>query len=237
MTEPAAWVDAPLDDDLSIARRVAAGDHTAFVRLMRRYNQRLYRLARATLRDDTEAEDALQDAYLNAWRSIAGFRGDAALSTWLSRLVINACLARMRRHARRQNVVPIVSMDTLENEEIDAVPSFESDAPDRAVARAQMRALIERKLDAMPEAFRIVFVLRSVEEMSVEEVAQCLDIPGATVRSRYFRARALLREALAQEIELVERDLFEFGGAHCDRVVANVLSRISSTDGVQGDCT
>ena len=212
-------------DDASIVRRIAAGDRSAFERLMRRHNRRLYRLARAALRDEMEAEDALQDAYLQAYRSIGQFRGDAALATWLSRLVLNECLGRLRRNNRRQKVVPIVSSPT--DREMDAVRADESELPERAVGRAQMRELLERKLDEIPEAFRVVFVLRSVEELSVEETAQTLRLAEATVRSRHFRAKSLLRESLAQEIDLAERDVFEFGGAHCDRVVAGVLGRMS----------
>ena len=215
---------APADDDRSLARRIASGDRAAFELLMRRHNRRLYRLARATLRDDAEAEDALQDAYLSAYRSIGQFRGDAALSTWLSRLVLNECLNRMRRQARRDNVVPMVNLPS--DHELDAMSASNSDTPDKALVRVEMRALLERKLDELPEAFRTVFVLRCVEEMSVEETAQCLDIPEATVRSRHFRARSLLRESLAREIDFAERDVFEFGGAHCDRIVATVLSRL-----------
>ena len=212
-------------DDGSIVRRITAGDRSAFEGLMRRHNRRLYRLARAALRDETEAQDALQDAYLQAYRSIGQFRGDAALATWLSRLVLNECLGRLRRNNRRQKVVPIVSSPT--DREIDAVCANESELPERTVGRAQMRALLERKLDEIPEAFRVVFVLRSVEELSVEETAQSLGIAEATVRSRHFRAKSLLRESLAQELDLAERDVFEFGGAHCDRVVAGVLGRLN----------
>lgn len=190
---------------------------------MRQYNRRLYRLARAALRDDAEAEDALQDAYLAAYRSMAQFRGESSLSTWLTRLVLNECFGRLRRSARRQKVIPMVGATS----EIDTVPARDSDLPDRTFARTQMRALLERKLDQLPESYRMAFVLRSVEEMSVEETAQCLGIPEATVRSRYFRAKGLLREALAQEIDLAERDLFEFGGQRCDRVVAGVLARLT----------
>ena len=111
-------------------------------------------------------------------------------------------------------------------QEMDAVPEEDSESPDRLLARTQMRALLERKLDDLPEAFRLVFVLRSVEELSVEETAQTLGIPEATVRSRYFRAKGLLREALAQEIDLAERDIFEFGGEHCDRIVTRVMARL-----------
>ena len=214
----------PADNDGALARRIAGGDRAAFELLMRRHNRRLYRLARATLRDDAEAEDALQDAYLSAYRSIGQFRGDAALSTWLSRLVLNECMNRLRRQARRDNVVQMVTPPS--ESELDAMSAPHADTPDKALVRAEMRALLERKLDELPEAFRVVFVLRCVEEMSVEETAQCLDIPEATVRSRLFRSRSLLRESLARDIDLAERDVFEFGGMHCDRVVASVLSRL-----------
>ena len=207
------------------ATPITPRDRAAFEQLMRQYNRRLYRLARATLRDDAEAEDALQDAYFAAYRSIDQFRGESTLSTWLSRLVLNECFARLRRGARRQKVIPMVSP----TQEMDAVPEPDSERPDRVLARAQMRDLLERKLDTLPEAFRLVFVLRSVEELSVEETAQTLGIPEATVRSRYFRAKGLLREALAQEIDLAERDIFEFGGQHCDRIVARVMERIDSS--------
>jgi RNA polymerase sigma-70 factor (ECF subfamily) len=113
------------------------------------------------------------------------FRGDAALLTWLSRLVLNECFARLRREARRQNVIPMVDPGT--QVDMDAINADDSNAPDRAAARAELRALLERKLDELPDVFRVVFVVRSVEEMSVEETAQCLSIPEATVRSRHFR--------------------------------------------------
>lgn len=214
------------EDERSIASSIAAGDRLAFENLMRRNNRRLYRLARATLRDRTEAEDALQDAYICAYRSIGQFRGDASLSTWLSRLVLNECLARMRRSTRRQNVVSIVSSNTPI--EFTSMFADESDLPDKELGRTQMRDLLERKVDELPENFRTVFVLRSVEEMSVDETAGCLGIPEETVRSRHFRAKAMLRDSLARELNLAERDLFEFGGPHCDLVVANVLARLSS---------
>jgi RNA polymerase sigma-70 factor (ECF subfamily) len=216
------------DNDLALARRIVGGDVPAFERLMRLHNRRLFRLARAALRDDAEAEDALQEAYLAAHRALPGFRGESSLSTWLSRLVTNECLGRLRKRSRRENIFPIGSLDANGPEEAAMSQSRDMDAPDRMLVRAQMRSLLERKLDALPIAFRSVFVLRAVEEMSVEEAAQCLGIPEATVRTRYFRARSLLREALAQEMDLAERDLYEFGGCHCDRVVAAVLARVKA---------
>jgi RNA polymerase sigma-70 factor (ECF subfamily) len=217
------------DDEAALVRRILAGDLAAFERLMRANNRRLYRLARATLRDDAEAEDALQEAYLAAHRALAGFRGESTLSTWLSRLVSNECLGRLRKRARRDNIFPIVALDAEADPEAAMDDARRPEPPDRALVRTQMRELLERQLDALPQAFRSVFVLRAVEELSVEETARVLGIPEATVRTRHFRARSLLREALAQEIDLAERDLYEFGGAHCDRTVAAVLARLTGT--------
>lgn len=214
-------------DELSIAKRVASGDGSAFEVLMRRYNRRLYRLARASLRDDTEAKDALQDAYLCAYRSLGQFRGDAALSTWLSRLVLNECNARLRRSIRRENIISIVSAD--HNMDACSEVAEPGQSPDDLTARAQLRAILERKVDELPEIFRVVFVLRSIEELGVEEVAEALAISAETVRSRHFRAKGMLRESLTREIDLAESGIFEFGGQHCDQVVANVLARLDGT--------
>jgi RNA polymerase sigma-70 factor (ECF subfamily) len=210
-------------DDMALARRVAAGDRSAFDVLMRINNRRLYRLARATMRNDAEAEEALQEAYIAAYRGMAGFRGESTLATWLSRMVLNECLGRLRKGARRQNVIPMVTSD-----EMDSIHANEQEVPDKVLVRSEMRALIERKLGELPEDFRLVFVLRSVEELSVEETADSLGIEQATVRSRHFRARSLLRESLAREIDVAERDLFDFGGARCDLIVAAVNSRLDA---------
>ncbi|CAJ3259894.1 RNA polymerase sigma factor [Burkholderia pseudomallei] len=215
-------------DDRALAARVAGGDHAAFEQLMRRYNRRLYRLARATLRDDAQAEDVLQEAYLAAFRTIGRFRGDASLSTWLSRLVLNACLTRQRRGARRDNIAPMVNTSSIAGFERTTMDADLTSSPDHALMRTELRALLERKLDALPEAFRLVFVLRCVEELSVEETAQCLGIPEATVRSRHFRAKRLLRESLAREIDSAGRDVFSFAGERCDRIVRGVLARLIS---------
>ena len=214
-------------DDATLASRVLAGDSTAFELVMRRHNRRLYRVARAMLRDSAEAEDALQDAYLAAFQAMGNYRGESSLATWLSRVVVNQCLGRLRRQARRDNIVPMVSMDSAEEQEHAAMPSENFEAPDHALARAELRAVLERKLDELPEAFRTVFMLRCVEELTVEETAQILNIPEATVRTRHFRARGLLRESLAQDIDGAEREIFSFDGERCDRIVANVLHRLA----------
>ena len=213
-------------NERALVSRIVQGERNAFELLMRRHNRRLFRLARATLRNAEEAEDALQEAYIAAYRSIGQFRGDAALSTWLSRLVINECLGRMRKQSRRDNVIPITNAQ--DEKEFDAMATTPIDSPETALMRVELRTLLERKLDALPENFRMVFVLRCVEELSVEETANCLDIPEATVRTRLFRAKSMLRESLAQEIDIAQHDVYEFGGAHCDRIVARVLARLEA---------
>lgn len=137
------------EDEQAIISRARAGRHDAFALLMRRFNRRLYRLARAIVRDDAEAEDVLQDAYLNAFRSFGGFRGESSLSTWLSRLVINECLRRTRRDARRQNVIPMTH--SAADRELEAVPSNNSGSPEEATDRTQMRTILERNIDALPQ--------------------------------------------------------------------------------------
>lgn len=212
-------------DDVSLARRIAGGDTSAFELLMRRHNRRLYRLARAALRDDAEAQDALQEAYLSAYRAIGQFRGESALSTWLARLVLNECSARRRRALRRDNIVPIVSTDPTMD--VFSATADSAESPDAHTARLQIRQALERQVSELPEALRLVFVLRSIEDLSVEETAAALEISPEAVRTRHVRARSLLRAALAREIDLAQADLFEFGGRSCDRVVSAVLSRLA----------
>jgi len=214
-----------------LARCIAAGDTGAFERLMRQHNRRLYRLARVTLRNDGDAEDALQEVYLRAFHAMGSFRGESSLATWLSQLVMNECLGRLRKQARRDGLAQMVHAEPALDEdaqdaETDAMDACLAERPEDALARAQLRALIERKLDALPDAYSAVFVLRGVEELSVEETAESLGIPEATVRSRYFRARGLLRKSLAADIDLAQQGVFSFDGGRCDRIVASVLRRL-----------
>ncbi len=203
--------------DSEIAGRIAAGDEHALELLMRRHNQTLHRTARSILKDDAEAEDAVQDAYLLACRSIGNFRGEARLSTWLVRIVVNESIGRLRKRTRRAEVIQLGG---------EATEGAEMELPEHAAVRSEARRLLEAKIDELPDAFRTVFVLRGIEELTVEEAAKSLGIPEATVRTRFFRAKGLLREAIAREIDGAFEDAFSFDGARCDRIVERVLARI-----------
>lgn len=222
--------DAP-DDEL--ARRAAAGEHGAFEALMRRHNRTLFRTARAILRDDAEAEDALQEAYLQAYHALPGYRAEARFTTWIARIVANEALMRLRKQNRRAQIVPMQSADATPGLE-DLSDDQMDKRPEPSAERAEARRLLEKQIDALPDAYRAVFMLRAVEELSVEEAAAVLQIPEATVRTRFFRARSLLREALAQKIDLAYADAFAFAGERCDRIVAAVLTRLASSDPSKG---
>ncbi|HEX6138057.1 MAG TPA: RNA polymerase sigma factor [Casimicrobiaceae bacterium] len=225
LSKPLEAADDPMLVD--IARR---GDAAAFEVLMRRYNRRLYRTARAILKDDAAAEDALQEAYVAAYRHLDAFRGEAQVSTWLTRIVVNQALQALRR-LRREQVVVLFDDAPDEPGRASAPADYPSPAigtPENTMLRSEMRRLIERKIDELPDGYRTVFMLREVEDMTVDETASALGIPAATVRSRLFRAKARLRESLAQELDVATQDVFGFDGERCDRIVRTVLSRIEA---------
>jgi RNA polymerase sigma-70 factor (ECF subfamily) len=209
---------------------VATGDQGAFEVLMRNHNQLLYRTARSIVKDDAEAEDVVQESYLLAYRNAASFRGEASLSTWLTRIVVNEATGRLRKQLRRAGILQLVprddSADGGEEEAMDAPRDASPDAPDEALLRAEARRLFEARIDALPDKLRTVFVLRAVEDMSVQETATALGIPEATVRSQFFRARGLLREALERDFDNAAASAFSFDGVRCDRIVARVLARL-----------
>lgn len=217
MVRPNALPAAAPADEHELIERVRAGDAAAMEALMRRHNRVLYRTARAILKDDAEAEEAVQDAYLKAFGALAGFRADSKLSTWLVRIAANEALMRRRRRARGAEVIPLNGMEE---------PMDLAEGPEQLAGRGELRRVLEARIDRLPDDYRAVFVLRALEELSVEDTAAALDIPEATVRSRHFRARSLLRESLAREIDLTLEDAFGFDGERCDRTVAKVLARI-----------
>ena len=200
-------------------------DYQAFEAVMRRHNGRLFRVARVILKNDADAEDALQDAYLDAYRHLDGFRAEAELSTWLTRIVVNQSLMRLRRQKRDGTVVPFAQDGGEAAPEVE-VRDEKAESPSNAMLRTEMRRILERRIDELPVAYRTVFVMREIEDMTVEETAQCLEIPSSTVRTRLFRARALLRASLSRDVDMATGDVFAFAGARCDRIVAAVLARL-----------
>lgn len=231
MQTPIKKEDLLVCSDIALSQHIAHGNKAAFELMMRRHNRPLYRTARSILKDDAEAEDVLQDAYLLAYQNIEKFRGEATLSTWLTRIVVNAALARSRKGKRRAEIIHLDG-DNSWDAEAGMNKTSDEATPESVVLRAEARRMLERQIDALPDGFRTVFVLRALEEMSVEETSRCLDIPESTVRTRFFRARGLLREALAREIDFVYEEAFAFDGARCDRIVAGAMENIK---GLQAD--
>lgn len=218
--------------EAELITRAAHGDSTAFEAIMRRHNQLLFRTARSIVRNDAEAEDVTQEAWMRAWRALGNYRAESKLSTWLVRIATNEALGRLRRKSAQ--VIPLeAAMMSSEPETQAALTDEPERGPEQSVQRSQMHKLIEARIDLLPEAFRTVFMLRAIEEMSVEEVAEALDIPKATVRTRFFRARSLLRESLAQEMDTALGDTFSFDGERCDRIVSAVLAR-GRAEGLSG---
>ena len=220
MPKPDAYLTpAERPTDTELITRILAGDMRALEALMRLYNRTLYRTARAILRDDAEAQDAVQEAYLRAYKALGGFRGDAKLSTWLVRITANEALMRRRRR----------TLPAPEDSNAETVADDAAD-PEADAQRSETRRLLQLRIDSLPEGYRTVFVLRGVEEFSVEETAAALDIPEATVRTRFFRARGLLRAAMADDIDTTAKDAFSFAGLRCDRIVAFVLARSAGVE-------
>lgn len=213
--------------DADLARQVASGDEAAFRVMMRRHNQTLFRTARSILRDDAEAEDAVQESYLQAYRAMGSFRGDAKLATWLVRIVVNESVGRLRKMRRTAAVIPLGIEPGEEPPVGESGPDDEApDQPERETLRTEVRRILEAKIDDLPDAFRTVFMLRAIDEMSVEDAATSLGIPEATVRTRFFRARGLLRESLARELDIATDGAFSFLGERCDRIVEAVIARL-----------
>lgn len=212
-------------DDLELVRFALQRDGAAFRVIMQRHNQRLYRVARAIVHDESEAEDVVQEAYVRAFGSLGQFRGDSTLGTWLTRITLNEALGRVRRQR------PMVDLEVLDAHaaasKIVAFPLMPADSnPERTVAHRQIRQLIERAIDGLPEIFRVVFVMRDVQDMSVEETADLLGLPAATVKTRLHRARHQLRRMLDDQLASTLNDAFPFDGKRCQRTSDNVLRRL-----------
>jgi RNA polymerase sigma-70 factor, ECF subfamily len=207
--------------EAELLAQLRAGRSSAYAALMRRNNQRLYRLARGILKDDAEAEEAVQEGYIRAFTRLDGFKGEASLATWLARIVLNEALGRLRRRHPTIELGDAAGLADSEAGLVQAEPS-----PEQAMAQLEIRRAIEKAVDALPAPFRSVFMLRAIEQLSIEETAACLGIPGETVKTRLHRAHKLLRLALADQFAMILDGAFPFRGARCDRLVARVIDRL-----------
>jgi RNA polymerase sigma-70 factor (ECF subfamily) len=213
--------------DGELVRLARKGEAAAFAEIMRRNNRHLFRAARGVLRDDAEAEDVVQEAYVRAFRGLAGFRGDAGLSTWLTRIALNEALGRLRRRRNTVGLETVESAQRGEGARIFMFPTAQTGGdPEGVAARREIRRLLEAAIDELPEAFRLVLVARDVDGMSVEETAEVLGVRPETVRTRLHRARRLLRTALDQRLGDTLREAFPFDGARCARMTEAVLARL-----------
>jgi RNA polymerase sigma-70 factor (ECF subfamily) len=215
---PLPWTHLPQEPwtDDQVIERVRVGEVQLFELLMRRHNERIYRAVRSILHDESAAEDAMQSAYLQAFAHLAEFQSRAQFATWLTRIAIHEAFS-LRRRAQRTVVEDVAVITQV---------AGKGPSPEETTLDDEYRRMLSRAIDQLPEHFRTVFVLRQVQELTVEETAQCLDLKVDTVKTRLHRARALLRKALMQRLEPSMAGLLPFEAPRCDRVVSAVLSRI-----------
>jgi RNA polymerase sigma-70 factor (ECF subfamily) len=226
MPQPRLDVLAP--DDLDLVRRARDRAPDAFRSIMRKHNQKLYRLARSIIRNDSEAEDIVQETYVTAFAHLDGFRGEASLATWLSRIAINEALGRLRR---RRRIASVVADNAPGDAQIIPFPlNASGDDPERTMAQRQILRLVEQATDTLPDVYRTVFVARVIEGLSIEETADLLCIKPQTVKTRLHRARDLVRKQLDERIGPIMLDAFPFAGRRCERLTASVMKRLDLSE-------
>jgi RNA polymerase sigma-70 factor (ECF subfamily) len=213
------------DEDL--AARVLAGDVNLYEVLMRRYNQRLYRIARGIIGDPAEAEDVVQQAYVNAYLHLDQFGKRASFSTWLTKIAVYEALGRLRRRQR----FPTVTLELDEGHPMDDSSRLAAPAPDpeRQALTAELKVVLESSIDGLPDAYRSVFVMREIEGLSTADTAECLDVSEETVKTRLHRARGMLRDALYERAGIATASVFELHLSRCDAIVAGVFARLTRT--------
>ncbi len=208
------WTDGQVVD------RVIAGETELYELIMRRYNQRLYRVVRSILRDDDETEDVMQDAYVRAYEHLSQFEGRALFSTWLTRIAVHEALARLRKRNRHQQI-------DADKDEGEVFVNPAADDPEQTTSRVQLREMLEDAVLSLPEQYRTVLMMRDVEEMSTAETAQALNLTEENVKVRLHRGRALIRRDLTSRVGATAKDAFPFMGPRCDRIVKRVFERLS----------
>ncbi len=206
--------------DQQVVDRVIAGETELYELIMRRYNQRLYRVVRSILRDDDETEDVMQDAYVRAYEHLSQFEGRALFSTWLTRIAVHEALARLRKRNRQQQI------DT-DKDEGEMFVNAAADDPEQTMSRVQLREMLEEAVLGLPEQYRTVLVMRDVEEMSTAETAEALNLTEENVKVRLHRGRALIRRDLTSRVGAAAKNAFTFMGPRCDRIVKCVFERLS----------
>ena len=222
---PASFEAAGRDDtDERLVERARAGDSAVFELLMRRHNQRVYRVVRSVLRDTDDIEDVMQQAYVQAFLHLDQFGGNARWSTWLCRIAINEALARLRQRGR------FVSIEAVSEEAMANLSKGLGGDPERTAASREFSRLVEQAIDELPEIYRSVLILREVEGMTTEEAASVLEVQTDVIKTRLHRARASLREVIEDRIGEQMTNAFTFGNQRCDRVVAAVLARLNLGD-------
>ncbi len=213
--------------DAVLVDRVRAGEPALFELIMRRYNRRLFRIARGILGNAADAQDAVQEAYVNAYFKLGQFRGPDGFASWLCQIVTNQALMQRRRR-RRDTLSPLSVLDESPRED-DAGPSVPHSPhgnPEMGLHEYELRRLLEQAIDGLPEVYRAAFVFREIEQISVADTARCLGIEEATVKTRVHRARRLLQRNLTAELTSALSGVFGFAGARCDEIVTTVMRRI-----------
>lgn len=219
---------AGMTADMAIIQRVRGGDTASFELIMRRYNRRLFRIARSVLRNDADAEDAVQDAYIRAYEHLSGFEGTGPFSAWLAKIALNEALGRLRGADTAKTQISLDDPEESEEANYMANLIYRLPSPEQNVARGEVRHLLESAIDALPDAYRMTFIMCGVEEMSVAETAACLDVEPATVKTRYHRARNILRQQLSSLVDSTAGEVFSFDGVRCDRIVSGVFLKLES---------
>lgn len=212
--------------DEAILKRIKGGDSNAYGSIMRRYNQRMFRIARSIVVDDSAAMDIVQEAHIKAYYRVEEYLGPSSFAAWLASITRNEALMYLRKH-KKEVLMPEDEIQSLAQTEAQSKPINRMNLPEATLENKQLQVLINKQIDKLPPDFRSVFVLRAVEQFSVKETAEILGVREETVKTRYLRAKRLLRNHIQAFLDVAGLKIYEFGGYHCDIIVENVLSRIS----------